>query len=99
MKTNNLNAFLLTVITEGKEIQLKTIKCIYALGRTMYKVALPSSLSDTTICWIAGRENKWEITLGDLKPALANALILAINKLEEVHYLDMANESFNLKSA
>ena len=99
MKTNNFNSFLLTVMLDGKEIQLKTLKCSYSSAGAMYKVVLPTSVSDTTICWIAGHENKWELALGELKPTLANAIITAINQLEEVHYLDVATEAVALKSA
>ena len=70
-----------------KEYQLKACKCGYSQNQVIYKIALPSSLAETPICWISGPSNNREITPGNCNPALKFALVTAINQLENIHQL------------
>lgn len=85
---------------DGREFNTKALKCAYPGEETMYKIALPSALSDNTVCWIANIGGAWKVVMGaSLAQGVDESLIASVAKLEAVHTIYPALEKHSLKSA
>jgi len=69
----------------GMGIETKVMK--YAYNReVMYKVALPSAVSDSQQCWISKNGEDWRMVMGtSAEQAILIDLITAIKKQEQLH--------------
>jgi hypothetical protein len=65
-------------------IETKAMK--YAYNReVMYKIALPSAVSDTQQCWISKNQEQWRMVMGaNAEQAILKDLITAIKNQEQM---------------
>jgi len=68
----------------GVGIETKALK--YAYNREiLYKIALPSAISDVQQCWISKNADEWKLVMGtDAERKIMLELITAIKKHEQV---------------
>jgi hypothetical protein len=84
MKNSQPLIFPLVLKYKGKLIHTKGIKCSYGTHETIYKIALPSSLSTVRLCWLIrdGETCKLEFNV-EMEPALKTLLIDAVTGYDE----------------
>jgi hypothetical protein len=83
MKNKQSLIFDLELKYNRKRIQTKAIKCAYG-SEIMYKIALPSGLSNVQLCWIIRDGETWKLEFGvEMKPALKILLIDAVTGYDE----------------
>jgi hypothetical protein len=98
---NNKQPLIFSVVLtyKGTLIQTKGIKCAYMSHEIIYKIALPSSLSTTQLCWIIKAGEIWKMEFDvAMDPALKASLINAVACYNEIKNIYPGSE-LELKSA
>jgi hypothetical protein len=76
MKNRQLLIFPIVLKYKGTFIHTKGIKCAYGSHDIIYKVVLPSSLSEVQLCWIIRDDETWKLEFSlQMEPALKILLI------------------------
>jgi hypothetical protein len=66
----------------------KTIKCAYSGSYVVYKVALPSAISQISQCWFARHDRSWKPIVGQYsEPELLDAILLALQAIDTTSIL------------
>ena len=84
----------------GVGIETKALK--YAYNREiLYKIALPSSISNVQQCWISKNAEEWKLVMGtDTERKIMLDLITAIKKQEQIlAVMPQPEAKLTLKSA
>jgi hypothetical protein len=99
MKNKQPLIFPVVLKYKGMLIQTKGIKCACVSHEIIYKIALPSSLSATQLCWIIKDGETWRMEFDvAMEPALRTSLINAVACYNEIKSLYPGSE-LELKSA
>jgi hypothetical protein len=99
MKNKQPLIFPVALKYKGMVIQTKGIKCAYVSHEIIYKIALPSSLRTTQLCWIIKDGEIWKMEFDvAMEPALKASLINAVACYDETKSIYPGTE-LELKSA
>jgi hypothetical protein len=84
MKNKQPLIFPVVLTYKGTLIQTKGIKCACMSHEIIYKIALPSSLGTTQLCWIIKDGETWKMEFDvAVEPALKTLLINAVACYDE----------------
>lgn len=100
MTTTQHTIFPIKFNYNGVGIETKALK--YAYNREiLYKIALPSAISDVQQCWISKNADEWKLVMGtDTERKMMLELITAIKKQENIQVaMPQAQSKLALKSA
>lgn len=94
------NIFPVKFNHNGTSFETKVLKHNYR-RETLYKIALPSAVSDVQQSWLALNKNgEWSQIMGSATPVLVQQLINVISAQEQVQSIYQENTGDrNLKSA
>lgn len=85
----------------GVSFETKALKHAYN-SEVLYKIAIPSAVSNVQQCWITQNKNgEWNLIMGEIDQALAQQMITAIQKQEQIFviYSNTKASGQKLKSA
>ncbi len=99
MKTHQPIIFSINIKYLGKRHEVKALKYAGVAGELFYKIALPSLLSPTALCWFSSSLNSCTHLFGNISDALIEALIPAIKEHEKAQVINLQMAAPKLLSA
>lgn len=99
MKTRQPSIFNININYLGKHYEVKALKYAGLAGEMFYKIALPSSLSPTALCWFSSSLNSCTHLFGNISNALIEALVPAIKEHEKALVINLQMVAPKLLSA
>lgn len=100
MTTQQHTIFPIKFNYNGVGVETKALKYAYK-REILYKIALPSSISDVQQCWISKNADEWKLVMGtDTARKMMLELITAIKKQENIQVvMPQTDTKLTLKSA
>lgn len=100
MKSHPHTIFPVSINYKGTKLNTKVLKYVYTNREVLYKIVLPSIVSDVQQCWISKNQAQWKQIMGPEANDLLPEIINAIQKHEHIPMIQAkAGLEMKLKSA